>query len=560
MNRVWYYLATCILIGLMALFFFKRAELMAALEGFGPQVPPAQPAASWTTPGDLPVLSENSGDRRLRHVIGRLLVPGAIAYEVILRFNSEEDLHKFLENHGRLKILASNDRLKSARIGFEAAADLLDIPENAESAPNYLVQLPEPPNTDAGIQDGAVPFGNSSLSWLGIDGDISQWGAGVKIAVVDTGVELHPTFSENQVSNGVDLLDAPADVNGHGTAVASVAAGNHPNAPGVAPAAEVLSFRVADSDGNSDSFTLAEGILAAADAGSDVINISLGSTGDSSVVSDAVAYAIEKGSVVVAAAGNNGSEGLTYPAAYGGVISVGSVDALGQHLDFSNTSEELSLSAPGYSVAAAWPGDQVIDFTGTSASAPFVSGAIAAIQSWDSSLSGQESYELLLKHSNEAGAPGYDSIYGEGILDVGRVAQAGEAGIYDAAVASHYYAGDVAGNGREILQVIVENRGTEIVYASTLDIESPTGNQQFTIGALKPGDVVSREVVVDTRFADLQGGLNYNTTLTLPNSLTDTQPSDNQLSSTFSLPSDEPANALEGTFDEFDGGAGGGDS
>jgi hypothetical protein len=553
MNRVWYYLASYILIALVAVFFFKRRDIMAALQGFGPNVPKTSPAVSWEGPSNLPVLAENSGDRRLRHVIGRLLVPGAIAYEAVLHFDSEQELHDFLKNSGRLKVLASNDRLKSARVSYGEAADLSDIPENADSAPNYLVQLPSPPNTDAGIQDGAVPFGNESLSWLGVDGDISQWGAGITIAVVDTGVEAHPTFNENQVSNGADLLDAPSEVNGHGTAVASVAAGNHPGAPGVAPAADLLSFRVADADGNSDSFTLAEGILAATLAGSDVINISLGSTGDSSVVSDAVAYALEQGSTIVAAAGNNGGEGLTYPAAYEGVISVGSVDALGQHLDFSNTSDDLDIAAPGYSVSAAWPGEQVIDFTGTSASAPFVSGAIAAIQSWDSSLSGSEAYEQLLLHSNEAGAPGFDAQYGEGILNVGRVTQQGEAGIYDAAVASHHYAGDIAGNGREILQVLVENRGTEIVYASTLNIESPTGTQQFTIGALKPGDVVSREVVVNTRLANLQDGLSYDTMLTLPDSVTDRQPSNNQLSSNFSLPSVDESTELKSGFDEFGG-------
>ncbi|MGY8688851.1 MAG: S8 family serine peptidase, partial [Verrucomicrobiales bacterium] len=133
------------------------------------------------------------------------------------------------------------------------------------------------------------------------------------------------------------------EINGHGTAVASVAAGTHAAAPGVAPAAQVLSFRVADSDGNSDSFTLAQGILAAAEAGADVINISLGSTGDSGVVEEAVNKAMAAGSTIVAAAGNNGADSLSYPAAYEGVISVGSVDAAGQHLDFSNTAESLNI-------------------------------------------------------------------------------------------------------------------------------------------------------------------------------------------------------------------------
>jgi hypothetical protein len=356
----------------------------------------------------------------------------------------------------------------------------------------------------------------------------------------------HPTFGEVSVSDTQDFVadgeNATAvdptvtEVNGHGTAVASVAAGQHPAAPGVAPAAEVLSFRVADANGNSDSFTLAEGILAAAEAGADVINISLGSAGDSNAVKEAVESAIASGSTIVAAAGNNGVEGLTYPAAYEGVISVGAVDAAGQHLDFSNTGDNLSASAPGYAVPAAWPDEQVIQFTGTSASAPFVSGALAAIMSWDSSITGQQAYDLMVDHANEAGAPGLDPVYGEGILNVGRVVNAETSGIYDVAVASHYYAGDIQGNGREILQVVAENRGTEIIYGSTLTVDSPIGEQTFTLGAMKPGEVVSREVIVDVRHAELQGSADYATRLALPGIQTDNNPADNSLSSSFLLP------------------------
>ncbi len=537
MNRFLYTLAAAFLVVMAALLWLRGDDFLNALNAFGQRSEAPQPDISWTKVPELPEGAGAPGDGRLRHIVRSLLKPGAIAYEAILSFDSRADLEAFLKNSGGLKVLGSLPELGRVRVGYDDIDDLKDIPDNAETAPNYLVQLPTPPsNQGPGIQDSAVPFGSSALGWLGV-GENENWGLGKKIAIIDTGVEAHTTFGETQVGAFQDFVSEEEgvnpEVNGHGTAVASVAAGSHPAAPGVAPAAEVLSYRVADGDGNSDSFTLAEGILAAVADGADVINISMGSTGNSSVVEEAIAAALEAGSTVVAAAGNNGTHELTYPAAYEGVISVGSIDALGQHLEFSNTSEDLNISAPGYEVPAAWPGEQVIQFTGTSASAPFVSGSIAAIMSMDPSLTGQQAYDLLVTHANEAGAPGYDGIYGDGILNVGRVVQAGESGIYDAAVASHYYAGDVEGNGREILQVVVENRGTEPLQASTLVIGSPLGEQQYTLGPIKPGDVLVREVVVDTRQAEIQGSVDYSTTLSLPSYQTDVQLGNNQLTSTF---------------------------
>lgn len=519
----------------------KRAAFMDALSAFGQKPDTTQPHVAWTPAPDLPSGAGAPGSDRLRHIIGQLLQPNAIAYEAILKFDTDEAFNDFLKNKGRLKLLANIPSLRSVRVGYDNVDDLRDIPDGSDVSANYLVQLPAAPDPQGpGIQASAVPFGSGALSWLGI-GDNETWGVGQKIAIIDTGVVEHPTLNTEHVSNSQDFVEVDGttgtEINGHGTAVASVAAGTHAAAPGVAPAAQVLSFRVADSDGNSDSFTLAQGILAAAEAGADVINISLGSTGDSGVVEEAVNKAMAAGSTIVAAAGNNGADSLSYPAAYEGVISVGSVDAAGQHLDFSNTAESLNISAPGYAVPAAWPGEQVIQFTGTSASAPFVSGAIAAVMSWDPSLTGQQSYDLLVYHANEAGAPGTDAIYGEGILNVGRVVNAETSGIHDAAVASHYYAGDLGNNGREILQIVVENRGTELLLGSTLAVDSPVGKQQFNLGPIQPGGVVTREVVVDTRLAELQGQIDYRTNLTFAGNVVDDNPLNNQLSSSFLPPS-----------------------
>ena len=90
--------------------------------------------------------------------------------------------------------------------------------------------------------------------------------------------------------------------------------------------------------------------------------------------------------VIVAAVGNDAVNAVAYPAAYPGVLSVGAVDANGQHLYFSNRGPAVDLVAPGYGVEAAWLDDQTVLFSGTSAATPIVSGALAALLSTDRAL------------------------------------------------------------------------------------------------------------------------------------------------------------------------------
>ena len=130
----------------------------------------------------------------------------------------------------------------------------------------------------------------------------------------------------------------------------------------VAPASDILSYDVMNENGLSDSFTLSLAIQDAVARGADVINISLGSYGSSVALALAVANAIASGVAVVAAAGNEGQLGtLTYPAAYEGVISSGAVDALSQHVYYSNASDNLSLTAPGIGIDAAAPDEEFVD-------------------------------------------------------------------------------------------------------------------------------------------------------------------------------------------------------
>ena len=220
-------------------------------------------------------------------------------------------------------------------------------------------------------------------------------GAGVTVAVVDSGVDANPQFGD-RVIVGPDLVAGTkrgippgADCVGHGTAVASIIAA----APmrgisftGVAPAVRILSVKISGTDTFPTSAT-PQGIMDAVQFGADVINLSLSTTDDVPALRQAVAYALSHNVVVVAAAGNdipqNGT-GPFYPAAYPGVLSVGAAAPGGALAPFSDRRTPVGVIAPGVNVTSAYPGTfpdaYNPDQSGTSFAAAYVSGVVALVR------------------------------------------------------------------------------------------------------------------------------------------------------------------------------------
>lgn len=423
------------------------------------------------------------------------LPEGALANERLILFDNDTDYQTFiaeLKDRG-LTLLGSSNSLRAARVRLGQHANLEGLEEN-QLAYNYLVTPPTPP--DANAQEGALGFGPNALLWLGLTGDNSSWGQGVTVAVIDSGVTDHTSLNNGngslsiieltELANGAEQLD-------HGTAVASIIAGNSPITPGVAPAADILSIRVTDENGSSDSFTLAEGIIQAVQAGAEVINISMGSAANSIIVAEAVEFALAQGSVIIASSGNEGSDQASFPAGNEGVISVGAVEAQGEHLDFSNSDSNLDIVAPGFQVNAAWGSDLLIPFSGTSASAPYVSGAIAATMSEFPELSAAEAANVVLSYSNDSGLPGNDADFGGGILALDRIMERNTAGIYDAAIAGQV----ITGSGASTTALItIQNQGTEPLINSPVVITSPNGTQSNNISSLLPGQIHTFSVPV----------------------------------------------------------------
>ncbi|WP_328503865.1 type VII secretion-associated serine protease mycosin [Streptomyces sp. NBC_00457] len=267
-------------------------------------------------------------------------------------------------------------------------------------------------------------------------------GAGVTVAVLDTGVESdHPDLAGN-VLEGKDMIGFGADRGDrawarHGTAMAGIiaghghGAGNGDGVMGIAPEAKILPVRVILEDGdsarakarNTRGNALAEGIRWAADHGADVINLSLGDDSKSAhpepAEDEAVQYALKKGSVVVASAGNGGDKGdhISYPAAYPGVIAATAVDRYGTRAAFSTRRWYATVSAPGVDIVIADPDRKYYEGWGTSAAAAFVSGAVALVKAAHPGLTPAQIKKLLEDTARNAPANGRDDSRGYGLVD-----------------------------------------------------------------------------------------------------------------------------------------------
>ncbi|MBF6593468.1 MAG: RICIN domain-containing protein [Thermaceae bacterium] len=216
-----------------------------------------------------------------------------------------------------------------------------------------------------------------------------NFGAGVKVAVIDTGIDLnHPIFQghltpSNEWYDFIGDDGYPQDItggkfSGHGTAVAGLILQ-------VAPQATILPIRVLNSDGGGDIATVVSAISYAISDGAQIINLSVGANTDSNSLHTISAYAKQMGVYIVASAGNDGKkDGITAPARYswsddtkGYTFGIGSVDANDMLSSFSNYGSALYATAPGEKLFSSFPGNQVANATGTSFAAPLVTGALA---------------------------------------------------------------------------------------------------------------------------------------------------------------------------------------
>ncbi|MBW4437310.1 MAG: S8 family serine peptidase [Pleurocapsa minor GSE-CHR-MK-17-07R] len=284
-------------------------------------------------------------------------------------------------------------------LGAEVASEVdalntvvLTVPEGftASSAPDEDIVLAAEPDyyasvLDAPALDDPLAGGQYGLSTMGL---AEAWAAlpadapRIVVAVIDTGIcAAHPDLL-SRVLPGYDFVggDAdPADEHGHGCAVSGVIAAQANNGvgiAGVAPNAMIMPLRVLDASGVGTYSRIAEAIVYATDNGARIINLSLGGFNASAVLEGAVDYALSRGVLVVAAAGNTYGGQTMYPAAYQQTIAVGAHDATLLPAAF-NPAAQTDVLAAGVSIPVLRLNGSFGAQSGTSFAAPHVSGALA---------------------------------------------------------------------------------------------------------------------------------------------------------------------------------------
>lgn len=266
----------------------------------------------------------------------------------------------------------------------------------------------------------------------------SEWketrGKGIKVAVLDTGIDINHPDLKDRVKGGVNFTTSNPndylDRQGHGTHCAGIIAAtlNNSGVVGVAPEVELYAVKVLGDDGSGSLQWIVKGLDWCIKNGIHIVSISLGSPKGSTQLYETIKRAYDAGIVLIAAAGNEGEgvDTVGYPASYEEVISVAAVDINEQRGSFSSTSLEVDIAAPGVNVLSTYPGNKYACLSGTSMACPHIAGAAAILQSkalirYKRLLKPQEIRLLLEMYSKDLGVFNKDNKYGFGLFSFDRI-------------------------------------------------------------------------------------------------------------------------------------------
>ncbi|HEX5430183.1 MAG TPA: S8 family peptidase [Patescibacteria group bacterium] len=401
-----------------------------------------------------PAISKASGESRVQIILG--IKPGVDLSALAHQYNLQNFQKLYTGNQLANVYTADTTSDEQVLLGSDFR---INFAENdsavsvAQLSVSQVVTTNDPFfTTDPSQQDKQwyLPKIRAPEAW-----NYTHGSASVVVAIVDTGIHSsHLDLNDGRVVAGFDMTtgeiipaNSDSDDNGHGTAVAGVIGAIPNNQKGISGINWVVSMmpvKVLNSEGKGDISVIAEGIMWAADHGADVINLSLGGSGfpNSSDLANAVSYAYSKGSLVIAAAGNDkADQGLNldqnpvYPVCEDNgqnmVLGVAASDISDRKSDFSNFGINcVDITAPGQEILTTAffpsdPSDNVLIYaSGTSLATPVVAGVAALIKSENPSMTNAQIRDLILNTADNIDALNQDNCLGSscnGFLGKGRI-------------------------------------------------------------------------------------------------------------------------------------------
>jgi thermitase len=372
---------------------------------------PSAAAPLGPTPGDPIGTALSHGGL----IEGELLVKwrDLAARERLLRSGVELIVDDWSGQVSRVRTTSGGERAMARRL--ESLDGVLWAEQDA------VVQVFAIPNDPAFEQQWALRKIDAPRAW-----DLTTGSPQVVVAVLDSGVDLqHPEFAGRLVPgfNARDPNAQPQDDYGHGTHVAGTIAAawnNGVGVAGIAPASRIMPIKVLDSRGLGRASDVATAIRWAVENGAWVINMSFGTEQRVRALTEAVDFAVSSGTIMVVAVGNDTTTVPNFPAASPNVIAVGSTSMDDRRTSFSNYGSWVDLAAPGVGIVSTWwtsTGPTYRSDTGTSMSAPHVSGVVALMLALKPDLTEPEIESVLRLTSDPVGG---DCGIGPGRINAGR--------------------------------------------------------------------------------------------------------------------------------------------
>jgi thermitase len=356
---------------------------------------------------------------------------GFVSGELLIKFKagvSEKESGDFLVKRGfGLKSEIKQLKLKVISVPEEAEEQLA-----AALSKNPIIDYAEVNSIASVISTTNDPYIVNGSEWhiakiqANRAWEMTTGSTSTLIAVLDTGIAASHPDLVGKVINGYDYVNNdsnPIDDHGHGTQVAGTIAAWGNNGIGVAGVSyqsSIISIKVADSSGYSSYSNIAAGIIEAVNKGAKIINISIAGTESSTALQNAVDEAWGHNVVIIAGAGNAGTEVPMYPAALRNVFAVSATDSSDIKTSWSSYGSYVDISAPGSGIWTTKMDGTYGAVSGTSFSSPVVAGVAALLVSQNPQITNTEIVDRLAKTADDLGVVGYDIKYGYGRVNAYR--------------------------------------------------------------------------------------------------------------------------------------------